>query len=280
MNALFDMHTHTDCSHDGKQTIAQLCQQAQAVGLAGVAVTDHGDSPYITPEALRTIARSARQAAENDRRATGGLTVLAGVEIGEECWARDAARALHEQADFDVILASIHGFWRGGAVHYYAVEPFDAAHYTADALQLFLQQYLSAMAENAAVADYDILAHLDCPLRYINGKYHRGADILRFPTLIDDILRTVIRRGKTLEINTSGLAGDWGQRMPQEAIVRRYYALGGRHISLGSDAHCSANVAVGFAQTAAALADMGFAGETVYDKRQPVLLPWETASNG
>lgn len=274
MSVLYDMHTHTDNSHDARQTAAQLCTAAAAAGLAGVAITDHGDSPYIEKRDNRhTIARSAAQATEQAALWAGRLEVLRGVEIGEECWAPEGAAVLHSLADFDVILASIHGFWRDGAVRYYSQEPFDAAHYTDEQLLDFLRGYLVAVGENAAVADYDVLAHLDCPLRYINGKYQRGVDILRLAPLIDQVLATVIRRDKTLEVNTSGLGLPWGQRMPQDAILRRYAALGGRRVCLGSDAHASANLAVGFADSAAFVRGLGFAAQTIYRQRQPCALP-------
>lgn len=274
LSGLYDMHTHTDNSHDARQTIRQLCDAAAAAGLAGVAVTDHGDSPYIDKlDNRRTIGSSAAQAQAAAAQYAGRLEVLCGVEIGEECWYPDGAAVLHGLADFDVILASIHGFWRDGAIAYYSQEPFDAAHYTEDELYTFLQRYLEGMLENAEAADYDILTHLDCPLRYINGKYGRGVDILRFAGLIDQVLLAVLRRGKTLEVNTSGLGQPWAQRMPQDAILRRWYALGGRRISLGSDAHISQNLAVGFAGTVAFLKQLGFTGQTVYRKRQPVELP-------
>lgn len=274
LRGLYDLHTHTCHSHDGRQTPRELCAAAAAAGLAGVAITDHGDSPYLEKmDNLRTIAASAADAAALREVYAGRLEVLCGVEIGEECWAKEGAAALHGLADYDVILASVHGFWREGAIVYYAQEPFDAAHYTDAALQEFLARYFDAMGENAAVADYDVLAHLDCPLRYICGKYGRRVPMEPFAGVIDDILRTVAARDKTLEVNTSGLGGPFARRMPADDMLRRWQALGGRRVCLGSDAHQSENLAVGFAATAAFLREIGFAKQTVYRRRQPLELP-------
>lgn len=280
MQKLYDMHTHTDSSHDSPQPIEPLCRAAVAAGLAGLAITDHGDSPYLDlHENRRTIARSTQQAAEMARQFAGRLEVLCGVEIGEECWAPEGAAVLHELAPYDVILASMHGFYRDGKILYYSQEPFDAAHYTEAQLYTFLEVYQDAVAQNAETADYDVMCHLDCPVRYINGKYHREVDILKFSQKIEDILRIVIRRQKTLEVNTSGRAGSWGQWMPTEPVLRWYRALGGEKICLGSDAHIAQNLAADFDAGAALLGSLGFAGQTVYRKRTAFLQPFENFEN-
>ena len=43
---IYDMHAHTNCSHDSTQTIGQLCAAEIAAGCLGVAVTNHSDTPY------------------------------------------------------------------------------------------------------------------------------------------------------------------------------------------------------------------------------------------
>lgn len=273
---LYDLHTHTDCSPDSHQPIEGLCAAAARAGLAGIAVTDHGDSSYVEEyrEAGRLV-RSAQNAGRMAAQWAGRLEVLRGIEIGEGCWSPAGERTLAGLADYDVVIGSIHGFKRAGTVLFYSQEPFDAAHYTDAGLQAFLQRYLEAMAENAAAADYDVLAHLDCPLRYINGKYGRSADILAFPGLIDDVLRAALGRGKTLEVNTSGCArGAWGHRMPSDAVVRRWRELGGERVSLGSDAHAAENVAAGFEEAVGFLRGLGFSGETVYRGRVPFTVPF------
>ena len=273
---LYDLHTHTTCSHDGKQDPDTLCRTAVSLQMAGVAVTDHADLPYLSrPGALQRLADSFAEADRCAKRYVGQLEVLRGVELGEECWAREAADTVRALGQYDIILASVHGYMRDGKCIYYAQEPFDAAHYSDAALTDFLRRYFDDMAENAATADYDVLAHLTCPVRYIEGKWHRAVRLDGFADVIDDILRTVIRRDKTLEVNTSGMATDWGCRMPQEELLRRYYALGGHRVCMGSDAHVSERLGVGLPATAALLQRIGFAGQTVYRRRTPVLLPWE-----
>ena len=46
---------------------------------------------------------------------------------------------------------------------------------------------------------FDVLTHLTCPLRYINGKYNRGIDISIFNREIEEILQEIIKKEIALE---------------------------------------------------------------------------------
>ncbi len=267
----YDMHTHTTCSHDAHQTPEELCRAALDAGLAGVAITDHLDTAKGWP--VTNIENSVQNAADMAAAYAGQLRVLRGVEISDELWYPDDAHRVRGTLPFDVVLASAHGFCRDGQVLYLSQEPFDAAHYTDAQLAAFLRQYMLDLLATARDTDYDILAHLDYPLRYINGKHHRGLDLAVAWDTVDEILRTVIRRDKTLEVNTSGTLTPWGRRMPYDPVLYRYKELGGRRVCLSSDAHTGAGVAAGFAEAAAFLRQLGLE-QTVYIGREPVTLDW------
>ena len=266
---IFDMHTHTDCSHDGKQSMEELCLAQIAAGTAGFAVTNHFDSPYSHEngdfERLERSLWEGRTAAE---RYGERIEVLVGAEIGEELWHPNNARRLLDMGEWDVILASVHGQLENGKCIYYADVAYDT--WKQEHIAAYLHRYLEDLAEAAENADYDVLAHLDCPIRYICGSFHRDADILRYQDLVDRILRTVIRRDKTLEVNVSGLNSAWGQMMPKADVLTRYRELGGWRICLGSDAHTVENAGKNLDTAATRLISMGFLKQIVYRKRCPV----------
>ena len=270
---IYDMHTHTDCSHDSRQPIGELCAAAVAAGVAGVAVTNHSDTPYSHENGdFERLARSIRTCREAAEQYAGKLEVLSGVEIGEPLWHPENTRAVLELGEYDVVLASIHGQLEDGRCIYLGDRDIPA--WSETRLDGYLRRYLADLTELAETADYDILCHPDIPLRYINGKAGRGMELQKYADLVDDVLRAVIRRGKTLEVNTSGLAAGW-RCMPELDVMQRYYGLGGRRVSVGSDAHTGANVACGLAQTVRQLQTVGFAAQTVYRKRQPVEIGFE-----
>ena len=116
-----------------------------------------------------------------------------------------------------------------------------------------------------------MVAHLTCPLRYINGKYARNVDTTDFAEQIDEILDTIVAKSLALEVNTSNLYdGGSGLLMPDEQILRRYYARGGRLVTVGSDAHIAERVGLKFAQTLDLLRNIGFDAVYRYDNHKPI----------
>ena len=273
MGGFFDSHLHTRHSHDGRQTLEELCQAALELGLAGVAVTDHADQWFLKEDdALRHIAASAAEARAADRRLEGRLRVFSGVEMGE---ARDdpaGAAEVLALAEYDVVLGSIHSVRFEGWNDAYSRIPFDAS-VPEETVARFLGAYFEKVLDMAAWEDFDVLTHLTCPLRYINGKYDRRMSLEPYSGVIAEILRCVIRRGKALEVNTSGCAGGPEGVMPTWNILREYYKMGGRLLTLGSDAHESGRVGNAFPRVAAALREAGFSEYCHYERRRPVLHP-------
>lgn len=270
---LYDMHTHTEYSHDSTQSLDGLCAAELAAGVAGVAVTDHSDGLYSHENGdFERLIRSNRCCREAAARWAGRLEILSGVEIGEELWSPENAAVVRSLADWDVVLASNHCL-RMENGEYLGLGPQDYTVWPQEKLEYFMQRYLEHLILTAERLDYDILTHIDIPLRYITGRDGRILQQERRADLVDELLRTVICRGKTLEVNTSGLAGSW-RTMPETDTLRRYYELGGRRISLGSDAHTAANAAAGLRQTAELLRSIGFTGQTVYRRRQPTEIPF------
>lgn len=266
---IYDMHTHTNCSHDSQQPIDELCGAEIAMGCAGVAITNHSDTPYSHMNGdFARLERSLVEAAAAKEGYAGRLEVFSGVEVGEPLWAKESTRIILDMGEWDVILASVHGQLENGRCKYYGGEPYDA--WSQTRLDDFLRRYLEDLAEAAEMADYDILTHLDLPVRYISGKCGREADIMHYQDLVDQVLGIVIRRDKTLEVNASGLNSGWGHTMPEFDVVRRYRELGGKRISVGSDAHASKNAGKGLESTVARLLELGFEKQTIYRKRCPV----------
>jgi histidinol-phosphatase (PHP family) len=122
--------------------------------------------------------------------------------------------------------------------------------------------------------DYDTAAHLDFVERYYPAenveekllKYEDFADV------IDEILLTLIRKDKALEINTAGIRYGLGVPHPSQRILLRYKELGGKLITIGSDAHRATDIAADFETVAKYLLDAGFKEYCVFENRKPRLL--------
>lgn len=266
---LFNIHTHSEHSHDAQAKIAELCEQALAEGLVGFAVTDHCDCECAAePRAFTSLMDSFEDCQKWKARYQGRLVIACGVEIGEALYDPAFAEKVIASRPWDVVLGSVH------AVRVPDWEmPFsliDFSGFTDDFIRQYLHVYFNDLNEMAKTQDYDVLCHLTVPLRYICGKFHRSVDLSEYDRKIDEILKTVIKRHKTLEINTSGCTADHSLFMPDEAILDRYLAFGGNNLTIGSDAHVANRLTNGLRQAAAMLKRKGIDELTYYLNRSPV----------
>jgi histidinol-phosphatase (PHP family) len=60
--------------------------------------------------------------------------------------------------------------------------------------------------------------------------------------------------------------------MPEQDILTQYYKMGGRKISIGSDAHVSKNVAVGFDKALEMIKSIGFDSYVIYKQRKAIFI--------
>jgi histidinol-phosphatase (PHP family) len=93
---------------------------------------------------------------------------------------------------------------------------------------------------------FDALGHLDVVKRYLH-PYVTKEDLASAPELYEPILLALVDSGTALEVNTSGLRHPVGETYPSGAIVARFHELGGRAITVGSDAHRSDHFGWGLA---------------------------------
>ena len=129
----------------------------------------------------------------------------------------------------------------------------------------YLERYFEQVYQTVAKADFDILAHLDLPSRRLESAHY--SEMPAVNEQIRNILTTLINRGKTLEINTSLATGDSFKTMPSYEILQEYFSLGGRNISLGSDAHRACDVGRGFLCAIEVLREIGFTQISWYENR-------------
>ena len=61
--------------------------------------------------------------------------------------------------------------------------------------------------------------------------------------------------------------------MPNMAVIQRYFDLGGKLITVGSDAHRWADVGAGVEKGLEMLKSVGFHHFTVYENHEPEFLP-------
>jgi histidinol-phosphatase (PHP family) len=104
---------------------------------------------------------------------------------------------------------------------------------------------------------FDTIGHLDFVKRYL-VPHVMPADLAAAPELYEPVLRALIEGGTALEVNASGLRQVPRETYPSAAIVARYRELGGRHVTIGSDAHRTEWFAYGLEEAYRHAAGAGF----------------------
>ena len=260
---LLDMHVHSDSSPDGEHAAILLCEYALRKGLRAIAFTDHCEvDSFYTEHYDRSIQQAYFEASKARSVFRGSLIVSIGIELGQPVQDLHTADKIIRSANYDVILGSVHNV--RGQKDFYFLD------YDNCDINALLRQYFDEMYEMVQWGGFDVLAHLTYPLRYICGEHGIPVDLTPFADIIDKILKGLAQGGKALEINTSGLRGKSGVTSPGLDIVRRFKELGGKYITIGSDAHCVSDVGVGLQEGLAIARDAGFQEITLFESRMPI----------
>ena len=261
-----DSHTHSECSFDGNDSVIMMCEQASGTGLYSITITDHCEcNEYYEKNVRDDIERSLRDISKARAMYNDRLRVYTGIELGQPVQDEKAAREAVSLGYYDFILGSLHNL--RGEQDFYFLE------YTEENTDRLLRRYFTEMLELVDQNMFDCLAHLDYPLRYIIGNSGIKVNYKDYQEMTDEILSALVRNDKALEINTSGLRQVIGRTLPDIEILKRFRELGGKYVTLGSDAHRWGDIGSGIEQGLDLLSRCGYTHFTVYDRREPHLLP-------
>jgi histidinol-phosphatase (PHP family) len=258
---MFDNHSHTQYSGDipkGKgNSVRELCLAAIEKGLDGIAITDHFDidgiyDGYFPPLDHEAIARDITESREEFK---GKLKLLHGIELGQATHMPDESNVQLQSQPYDIVLGSVHAV--RGIIDF---ADTDIAGMTKNEYTRLWEQYIEEMLDTIAWGNFDVLTHITYPKRY-----YLGNGITDFPDIknkgreyFEPILKAVINKGITLECNTSGLRQTMGECLPNEDLFRFYYELGGRDVTVGSDAHKAKDLGANFNDAVEMLKSIGF----------------------
>ena len=270
-----DAHLHTDLSPDSDVPIDVYAQQAVERGIPEIAITDHVDFAPGTPAyryaTFERRERIVRDAAE--RWADRGVAIRFGVEITwDSRWADDIRDHLRSRAyDFTI-----------GSVHVYRDSPYDSSNVASwvagKGLRDIVRPYFAEVEAAAHSGLFDAIGHIDVVKRYL-VPHVTAADLGGAPELYEPVLKAVVDAGAAMEINTSGLRQESKEIYPSPAIVARFRELGGRRITIGSDAHRADTFAWALDEGYQAAIAAGFDELAFRRGTDPVAVPIATAPN-
>ncbi|MEG1509693.1 MAG: histidinol-phosphatase HisJ family protein [Clostridia bacterium] len=265
---MIDCHTHCNHSHDGKATALQMAQKAISLGLEYYAFTDHLDLDYLfLKDSYKNVPQlNIKAHCEEILALQQQFKDKIYFAVGVECSYLKPANPLYIDAlskyNFDIIVNSVHSI---------------------DGDDVYMPQCFEGKTQKEVYTKYAlaVLESLDCPYPYDTvahiGYVSRNApfeqnyfDYYDFSDIIDEILKKIISKQKTLEVNTHA-KGTKSNFLPNIDIIKRYKQLGGELITLSSDAHTPDRIGENFGATCQILQDIGYNYLVGYKQHKPVM---------
>lgn len=259
---LWDTHIHSDFSHDGKASMEEMINAAKRRKLSGICFTEHLDIKSIEngvdfPLALNRYMETCCKLSAMEK-----FPVRMGIEFSIMPELAPYLQQLADANAFDFIIGSCHHVERS-ILETEGIEPAKAEE------QMYTEHFCTMLEAIKNVDSFDVCGHIDYVVRY-GPNQNRYYSYEKYADIIDEILQTLIMRGKGIEINTSGFRYGLGQSHPNEAILKRYKELGGEIITIGSDGHAPEQIAYAFEKVPDILQKAGFKYFTVFKERKPI----------
>jgi len=249
-----DAHVHTTLSPDSNVAIDDYAASALERGIAEIAITDHVDfepgAPAFAYTTFEDRERIVRGAAE--RWGPQGVQIRFGVELTyDRSWEADIRAHLVRHA-YDFTIGSVHDRV-DSPYHPRRVGAWVEGRSLAEIVALSFDEVEAAARSGL----FDAIGHIDGVKRYL-FPHVMPAAFEAAPELYEPILHALVESGTALEVNTSGLRYSIEQAFPHPAIVARFHELGGRAVTVGSDAHRLDQLSWGLADGYAIAAEAGF----------------------
>ncbi|MBQ9540774.1 histidinol-phosphatase HisJ family protein [Ruminococcus sp.] len=276
---LLDMHTHSSHSPDADDSASAMCEKAAELGLRAYALTDHCDVNFWeeapSPETIdammygagRYALASIAEQTELRERFAEKFDLIVGIELGQPMQNIEKAELIANDSRLDFIIGSHH--MNAGVDDFYYL---DYSKMSAEELDHLLCDCFEQTLEMCQWGKFDVLGHLTYSLRYICGEYGIDVSLEKYEEVIREIFGTLISKGKGIEINTSGLRQKYGQTFPTFELVKLYRQLGGEILTIGSDAHRTADLGKGISEGIVLAKEAGFDMVTYFKNHEPHFL--------
>lgn len=259
---LKDCHVHTNISHDGMSSIEEYLKYAPAIGVDEITFTEHYDDYTGLETKLKMLDvldyYNKYLLYKNDDEFKTNF----GIEIGLQPDLVDKIESVATQCPFDFIIGSSHITCKKDMA-------MDKSFFEGYSRRKAYLRYFKEVLQNIKLYNqFDVYGHLDYVVRY-GGYDSKKIEYSEFNEILDEILINLIKKDKGIEINTSGIRYGLGNPHPNVDIIKRYKELGGKIITMGSDAHKIQDLAKDFNEAFDILEYVGYREIAIYHNRVP-----------
>jgi len=261
---LIDYHLHTTFSNDSIVEPRQAIERAIELGFDEITVTDHMD---LLPEGICTethilnaekyFPALEKLQAEYHQQ----LTINIGVEMGLNRGMLDECTKFVQSYPFDFVIASLH------RIDYQSMrnKEFLTSFGSKEGLYLAYYRLLDELLDG--FEEFDVCGHIDFIRRMMPYEYASDDYFIAIDT-VENMLKKLIKRGKGIEINTSGMRHYSHATLPHLPIVQRFHELGGEILTIGADSHRVDHVGYGLKSITELLPSMGITRLATFKHRQ------------
>ena len=280
---LADYHIHCKYSDDSEEDVEKIIETAINKGIGEICFTDHVDYGIkLDKDVFEKIDENAKkdwikkigridlnvdypnyfkEIEELREKYKDKITIRQGLEFGMQVHTIKDFQKLFDKykEKFDFVILSCHQvndkeFWTNEFQKGKSIDEYNAEYY--EEIYRVMSRY----------SDYSILGHLDHIQRYNETIY----PFEKSREIIVKILKKVIEDNKGIEVNTSSFRYGLKELTPERDILKLYYELGGKIITIGSDAHKAENVGEHIPYIQEELKKIGFIDICTFDKMKPI----------
>jgi len=254
--------------------------RGKALGLSSICFTDHMDYGFPAEKYHMDFLFSVEDYFSKIKELSEkhpSFHIRTGIELGLKEDILDTAVKLTKDYAFDFVIGSTHLVDN--------IDPYYNEYWENYGEENGIRHYYETTLQNIRKGfDFDVYGHIDYVIRYCPaikalpaGSGQSEAFYQKMlkgnREIIDEILSVLISLGKGIEINTAGWKYGLGHPNPHETILKHYAELGGKIITIGSDAHETKYLAYDFAKIPALLQSCGFTAYTEFHGRKPLQIP-------
>ena len=280
---LADYHIHCKYSDDSEEELEKIIETAINKGIGEICFTDHVDYGIkLDKDVFEKIDENAKkdwikkigridlnvdypnyfkEIEELREKYKDKITIRQGLEFGMQVHTIKDFQKLFDKykEKFDFVILSCHQvndkeFWTNEFQKGKSIDEYNAEYY--EEIYRVMSRY----------SDYSILGHLDHIQRYNETIY----PFEKSREIIVKILKKVIEDNKGIEVNTSSFRYGLKELTPERDILKLYHGLGGKIITIGSDAHKAENVGEHIPYIQEELKKIGFIDICTFDKMKPI----------
>lgn len=261
-----DYHMHSAFSLDSQMDMESAIQKCVSNGYKYMAFTEHLDIDFPGyGDKFSFDADLLKEKIIEVNKKYPDIDVVYGLEAGVTKDTADEIKEYIIKHNFEYVVLSDHIV--------FGQDPYsDPDVYYKYSKNKVYGQYLSDIVECMnEVKDFDTLGHYDYITRYAS---YRDPDLRyeEYRDQFDAIFEYLITYDKSLEINTATYSEKkYGKRVFDKDILYRYKEMGGKNITIGSDAHDTDHIGFKFDHFIDIIRLTGFEYLTYYKNKEKIL---------